>query len=107
MSKTKPVIEGLCFEKALCYIIEHESDDLRLIHGRAIGRGPIQGIKFSHAWIEDSKRSIAIDLDKKEPKELPLIVYYLLGNITNVQKYTRKEAMEKALETRHYGPWRK
>ena len=101
-SKKKPT--GDCFESAGKYIIDNgRNGDLILVHGLAIGRGPIAGIKFSHAWIEQG--DLVIDVANGRHIELPKNIYYALGNISETFKYTFEDVLKKTLDTGHWGPW--
>lgn len=77
-------------------------NSLRLCHGTVkdpLGINPRHG----HAWIEAENLCIFI----KEGKigALPIAVFYALGNIKDVKRYTRKEAASWGLKTGHLGPW--
>lgn len=80
-------------------------DDLRLCHGVAIGRGPLDNIPHWHCWLE--KNGIAYDNSNGSNVAMPIELYYSVGNINAeyVHKYTRQQARDKMLETEHYGPW--
>ncbi|WP_075881821.1 hypothetical protein [Vreelandella massiliensis] len=83
--------------------------DVTLVHGVVTGQGPVEGIQFSHAWIEGVKDGQPVVIDTSNggcfigPPEL----YYLLGNIDAEQlcRYTPQAAREKLLDHKHFGPW--
>lgn len=79
-----------------------------LVHGEVMGRGPLEGVTFGHAWIVDTKTDTVIDNSNGGNVRIPKAVYYLLGHIEhigNYYEYTVEQAMEKMREFKHYGPW--
>lgn len=96
---------GECYQQSFDYIGKHmDNESLRLVQGNVTGQGKIKGVRYGHSWIE--KGDVVIDTsrgNKKYPKDF----YYALGEIkeSEVKRYTPKQAMEMAVETKHYGPW--
>lgn len=77
-----------------------------LVHGVVMGRGAIAGIRFGHAWVERDGKVI----DKTMPKqmmELPIDVYYMLGEVAITRKYTGIEVARMVDKYGTYGPWDK
>ena len=90
------------------FIIDNWTEpDILLVHGEVSGQGPLEGVRFGHAWIEIGDEVI----DKANGKNIrmPKDVYYAVGNIKDkpgkLFKYTWSEARRKMLEHEHYGPW--
>ncbi len=86
-------------------VFNEKIDNPILVHGEVTGQGSIAGIQYSHAWIEDG--DTVIDRSNNRDIKLPAVFYYALGNINKRKtcRYTEKEAREKMLEFKHYGPW--
>jgi hypothetical protein len=120
---------GDCFIVALDFIVTLEDDAMpdwhRLCHGTPVGQGPIAGQRIAHAWVERDfpataagggpngdwpampARTIVIDLSNGAEVVMPREMYYRIGQIeeADVVRYTRREAIEHAVETMNYGPW--
>jgi len=97
---------GDCFKAAATYLIAnfHEVRGLALIHGEAVGRGPIAGVKHGHAWCEAGGE--AIDPSNGRCIRMPLELYYGLGQIgDNVKRYTARELGYWVRKTGVWGPW--
>ncbi len=79
-----------------------------LVHAEVGGQGPLEGMRFGHAWVEDDEW--VYDFSNNKERVLPKQVYYLLGRIDDsdpkkYRKYTFEQAREKILSTMHYGCW--
>jgi len=96
---------GDCFQVALNYMMSHKSKRLKLCHGLVTGQGNIEGIVYTHAWVEDNQ----IVIDETIPIKLPKKMYYEIGQIDkkNVYCYTYEEMSRKVTEFKTYGPWEK
>ena len=92
---------GDCFVVASNYVQKHP--EAILCHGIVTGQGPIAGVQYNHAWVEEGDTVI----DKTVDITLPKIVYYAIGNIEIVKRYTFKEMLEQMIEHETYGPWDK
>jgi len=98
--------KGNCFQVAADYVMDEGlrgRKDLILVHGVVTGQGPIKGLKFSHAWVEDGEDVI----DKSNGRDLQLNkrAYYALGRVGLTIPYTYEETRKWALKTGIYGPW--
>ena len=95
---------GDCYQVAGNLIVDINDDKAFLCHGTATGQGPIVGIKHGHAWVELGDKVI----DKSNGNNLCMDkdVYYRIGKIENVKRYSRKEAISNLIKTEHFGPWR-
>jgi hypothetical protein len=105
--------QGDCYEAAGNYMMRFRFGDAKqkgrgekliLVHGEVTGQGPLEGVKFGHAWVEDGNTVI----DKSNGRNLRMAkkAYYALGRIgTNIHKYTQKQFARKAVETGIWGPW--
>lgn len=87
-----------------------------VVHGTVVGTGgTVKGQRYDHAWNELPPASyagrvigeaIVFDVSQgKEPRPLSAGFYYALGKVQVAARYTASEAIEKALDTEHYGPW--
>jgi len=101
---------GDCYMAAGKYMMDNalfpmKNDNLILVHGEVTGLGPIAGIKYGHAWIEDG--DTVIDTAGGKDIRMSKILYYALGNIdeSKVFKYKPEEFRKKVLEYEHWGPW--
>ncbi|MBK25113.1 MAG: hypothetical protein CME70_14030 [Halobacteriovorax sp.] len=104
---------GDCYEVAASLILDsiimfnpnsRNSDGLILVHAEVTGQGPIEGIKYGHAWVE--KDGQVIDNSNGNNIRLPISVYYRMGKVgTNIYKYTPEEVRRWVLKTETYGPW--
>jgi len=114
---------GDCYEAAAKYMMDEcnfgaDDCDIVLVHGEVGGQGPLEGVRYGHAWVEDGDTVI----DKSNGKDLrmPKVVYYALGQINretfggggydpvggqNVHRYTWPEVRKKLLDYKHWGPW--
>jgi hypothetical protein len=125
----RPSGEGDCYPTALHMIFDipdDEADRYRLVQGVPLGQGPIEGIRFGHAWIErtdplpeglpdDMRQAFedagynvtVLDHSNGQQIEMPRVLYYQIGNINeaDVRRFTKEEAMIAAVRAGHYGPW--
>ena len=78
-----------------------------VVHAQVMGQGEIENLKYGHAWVEDD--IFVYDFSNGRELILPKELYYTLGNIVKEKpkyfKYTFNEAVNKMLETGHYGSW--
>jgi hypothetical protein len=117
--------EGDCFVAALRVLEDYnadERDDWRLVHG--LVRHPEQDTHHWHAWVEltrivsapytrrDGSVDVvpfklveAIDRSNGHNEQITAAMYYKLGDIKCVKRYTLQEARVEMLRCGHYGPW--
>lgn len=97
-------IKGDCFEVAGKMIVDMPDETL-LCHGIATGQGPVEGIRFSHGWIE--LNGFVIDKSNKHNICMEKEKYYKIGKIKNntVKKYSKRESLINLLKHRNFGPW--
>jgi len=99
---------GNCYETAGNYMVERcalgRSCKLTLVHAEVTGQGPLDGLKYGHAFILDG--DIVIDKSNGLNIEMPKQVYYLIGGIgANVYEYSFEDFRQKIMEYKHWGPW--
>lgn len=81
---------GNCFEDSAEHVLHAAmmgNSNLVLVHGEVLGRGPLDGIRHAHAWVEDGDEVF----DVAQQVRLPRIAYYALGcidQINNMHRYT-------------------
>lgn len=100
--------DGDCFMVAANMVADNQFigkfKDPVLVHGMALGRGKIRGVRFSHAWVEDGDEvfdhSNGLRIDG-----LPRDAYYAIGKIEDTARYTVRETRRLLLKLQHYGPW--
>ena len=77
-----------------------------LCHGMVVGtKGVLLGTKYDHAWVEIEGAELVYDNSGGANVICPRDVYYAVGNVTDVRRYTREEASAMMLKHGHYGPW--
>ncbi len=100
---------GDCYRAAGKYVMDSGlfggNQNLILVHGIVTGQGPIRGIQYGHAWVEDG--DTVIDVSSGRDLRMPKPIYYALGNIDETQtvRYTSEEMRRKILDSKHWGPW--
>jgi len=87
-----------------------ELDNITLVHGIVTGQGPLEGLRYTHAWIEATTREgleLVIDRSNGRRLTLPKALYFLVGKIEDAEceRYSFDDACKKMLEFAHYGPW--
>jgi len=97
---------GDCYEAAGRYIATADlgDDTMRLCHGTAMGQGPIAGIRHGHAWIELND-ILVLEVANGNHLLIPRSVYYAMGEIENIVRYSPREAAEQMVQQEHWGPW--
>lgn len=112
-------VGGDCFQKAANLLLNPERVPgsellegvhvLGMAHGVVTGRGPVHGVRFSHAWLIGARDGIqlAIDLSNGCRFVGPSELYYAIGNVDadDVCFYTPEEARRHLVDHGHYGPW--
>lgn len=108
---------GDCFEAAARLLVfpsdagrELAAQGGELVHGIVRGSGPLEGIRFTHAWVEvpDSSGVVMVyDYANGQEAVIPAALYYLLGGIDPAEtvRYSAGEARRRLIEYKHYGPW--
>lgn len=94
---------GNCFQVAVNTVLENPS--YTLCHGVVCGQGPISGVEYTHAWVEDGDTVIDNTQKNPENKVMDKMFYYAVGNIHDVRRYSYKEMLENLVKYEHYGPW--
>ena len=98
---------GDCYEANGKWFMENSllgGKDMVLVHGEVTGQGPLDGVKYGHAWVEDG--DTVIDVSNGKNLRIPKVLYYALGNIEdNVHKYKSSDFRRKIMKYGHWGPW--
>lgn len=110
--------EGNCFPAAIDLVARlHDrvvhGKLLRVCHGIATGQAgsPIAGRTYWHGWVEighrDDETTPVVVYDWSNGRRVSMLSpgYYQLGNITQVWRFTYREALEQITMREHYGPW--
>jgi hypothetical protein len=101
---------GDCYQAAAELVVlpngALEGVALELVHGEVLGQGPLEGVRYGHAWVE-LNGALVLDHSNGREIHLPAAVYYELGDIdpASVVRYDASEARRKLIEFEHYGPW--
>jgi hypothetical protein len=122
---------GDCYNAAINIMLDHPDDPTyKLAQGTPMGRGPIEGLRYGHAWVEHelpatklpegafegfSEEQLkflttnieVIDDTNGADLHLPREVYYAMGNIDpfEVRRYSYDEMHEHVARTGVAGPW--
>ena len=108
-----PIIEALrgkelgdCYVQAYKNFFHNLSKNPLLCHGVVIGRGKLEGLHFTHAWIEIGDTVI----DTTMPifaNGVPKQAYYSIGQVQEDKtfKYDSDQVLEKSRKWGTYGPW--
>jgi hypothetical protein len=109
---------GDCYEAAGKLILYgHESKfainlsdstkNAKLVHGMVNGQGPLNGVRYGHAWVETESPDMVFDYSNGRKLEIPKSVYYHLGKIKEKDNlyYTQEEARHWVLDVGTWGPW--
>ena len=96
---------GDCYEAALEFMVDNheQTDEFTLIHGIATGQGPIKGMLYGHAWVEQG--DVVFDYSNGKQVVMRKEDYYALGSISKTVRYTFDEMADLAVKTGHSGPW--
>ena len=127
-----PPALGDCYEAAFNFVQKNHDKmpGLHLVHGVClVGTGPNEGLPFGHAWCEapmpielptsataefraltaalTAADALVVCIDKSNARDIqmPKALYYFGGRITQVHRYTWREAAKWAVKTRHFGHW--
>ena len=97
---------GNCYVQAYNNFFHNLSKNPLLCHGVVTGRGKLEGVHFTHAWIEIGDTVI----DTTMPifaNGVPKQVYYSIGQVQEDKtfKYNTDQVLEKAHKWNTYGPW--
>lgn len=84
--------------------------DVTLVHGIVTGQGLLDGVRYTHAWVEGyTPEGIPMVVDASNGRHvvMPQGLYYLIGRIEESEcvRYTSDEAHDRMLDYAHYGPW--
>jgi NAD/NADP transhydrogenase beta subunit len=94
---------GDCFLAAAHMVMEDST--LVLVHGTVVGTGgAVLGQRFCHAWCEDGD-GMVLDHSNGRKLEVPAELYYSVGAIENIRRYSSAEAAAQMFKTGIYGPW--
>lgn len=96
---------GDCFVVALNKWMENP-ERYTLVHGVVTGQGAIDGVKYTHAWVEDGNNVIDMTLPE-DMQVFPKDAYYAIGNIKITRKYKYKDVLNNVCTYETYGPWDK
>ena len=92
-------------EMTNCYTasfhLTHDDATWTLVHGIVTGSGPIEGVRYGHAWVERD----GMAHDPVAGVTAPALLYRAAGRASDIQQYTQAEARFLALKHKHYGPW--
>lgn len=107
-------MSGDCFEVAANMVLRDPT--LTLVHGTAVGQGPIEGVHHAHAWCErtdviqlpdygEVEVITAIDRSNGKTLEMPAALFYNIGRIYGIHRYDHDAMCRQMITHEHYGPW--
>lgn len=128
--RTKRRTYGNCFVVAAKLVLgwlhdtflEHrrtQGDTVYLVHGQV--RSPATGRWHCHAWVEVEAQVrfpgllpdaptipvvLVVDRSNGNSVEMPKELYYDLGCVRNVRRYTKQQVLESISASHVYGPWK-
>jgi len=110
---TKERESGDCYTAAVRLMLELHaqgvSDEFILVHGEVIGQGPLDGVRYGHAWVLHVETVMVIDTSNSRRIEMPAQVYEAIGRHAetgpNRHEYTFRQMTKMMIATGHYGPW--
>jgi hypothetical protein len=110
IAELRDTAEGNCYESALGVMYRLCTDgcpeQYRLVHAEILGQGPIEGVAHGHAFVVDIVNDVVFDESNGRHLRMDSGVYEALARINgNVHVYTWDEAVERAFDEGHYGPW--
>jgi len=107
-------VDGDCYRVAADFVIDSKflqskstgNDRVFLVHGMVTGQGPINGLRYDHAWVEVGGE--VIDRSNGKNIHLSQTLYYAFGRISeeDLRRYSCKETAKNLLLHKHYGPWK-
>ena len=88
--------------------LKSKSGNPIIVHALVRGQGPVAGLRFPHAWVEDG--DTVIDQSNGNDIRMDKRIYYAIGGIKPKEKgaykaYSFNEMSKKLRSTNHYGPW--
>lgn len=98
---------GDCFVVSLNKFME-DPKKYTLVHGVVTGQGPLEGIQYNHAWVEDKFGDVYDEtLSFPFNNGLSQEFYYGLGKIEITRKYNAEQVLKMLDKYGTYGPWDK
>ena len=99
---------GDCYQSAGNLILPMYGDKHKgytLVHGMVNGQGPLNSVRYGHAWVELD--DIVFDYSNGRKLEIPKRVYYHVGQIKENDNiyYTQEETRRWILDIGTWGPW--
>ena len=109
---------GDCFESSLNALVDRkwkahvpyaDPSDWRLVHTMCLGQGPIEGVRFGHAFLLNKELRIVLDIANGKGGLIPALTYFALGGVDPDEypyyEYDLKEVRDNMLKHGTYGPW--
>jgi len=97
---------GECYRCAAQYVMEHPETH-SLAHAVVTGQGPIEGLRYGHAFVLFDRDGVEYVKDLNADVEMPSALYFAVGRIDpeKVVTYSPREAAVAASTSGHWGPW--
>lgn len=111
-------VNGDCYESALNTLMDRKwvdytpyalPADWRLVHTMCLGHGPIEGVRFGHAFLLNKELRLVLDTANGVGGLIPALTYFPLGDIRPDEfpyyEYTLGEVRENMIKHETFGPW--
>ena len=112
--------KGDCYESAVKSFMENkwtecglpsERKKWTLVHTMCQGGGPIEGVRFGHAFLFNRELGLVLDLANSRGGLVPSHRYFRLGDVDPdlypFHEYTYPEMVAELVAHETYGPWGK
>ena len=80
-----------------------KKNEFVLVHGIVINTKSRE--PMAHCWIEDQEAEMVIDKSNGNDAIMPSRLYYAIGNVLEVKKYTASQYQVMLGKFEHWGPW--
>ena len=106
-------MSGNCYEEAAKYFLYGcKADDKALVHAVVTGQGPVEGIRYGHAFVTytgiNGEKVVYIENLGGQVTEMNYEKYKKIGEINDEEIVVYPDmssVLRKLLETEHWGPW--
>lgn len=99
-----PEARGFCFDRSAKWLVleqGREFEQAKLVHGTVMGQGPLDGVRFAHAWVEIDDWVFDVSQAFLSPKG----AYYEIAQAEDIVSYSGTEAAVNLMKEKNWGPW--
>ena len=98
-------VRGECYHNVMHFVMANP--EWSPVHGVPMGAGPLEGVRFGHAWAELEVDGMRWVYDPSVDRLLPAAIYYAAGCIEYAVVYERAAYRKLLVKHKHSGPWAK